>query len=121
MKLLELNISNVRGIRERITLTPSGENLVIHGPNGTGKSAVVDAIDFLFTGDISRLSGTGTRGMSLKEHGAHVDAKSNKAEVQAKIAIDGVQKPIILERKMSRPKELTLQAGKKKFQDIEAG
>ena len=106
MKILELEMENVRGIRKKITLTPNGENVVIHGPNGTGKSAVVDAIDFLFTGDISRLTGRGTRGMSLKDHGSHVDAKPKDAVVKAKVQIDGIDEPITLERKMSKPKDL---------------
>lgn len=66
MKILELKIKDVRGIRDEMPFEPNGENMVIFGPNGTGKSAVVDAIDFLFTGDISRLTGRGTRGMTLK-------------------------------------------------------
>lgn len=106
MKILELEMENVRGIRKKITLTPNGENVVIHGPNGTGKSAVVDAIDFLFTGDISRLTGRGSRGMSLKDHGSHVDAKPKDAVVKAKVQIDGINQPITLERKMSKPKDL---------------
>ena len=106
MKILELEIENVRGIRSKINLAPNGENIVIQGPNGSGKSAVVDAIDFLFTGDISRLTGRGTRGMSLKDHGHHIDSKPKDSVVKATIAIDGIDDPIPLERKMSRPKVL---------------
>jgi len=106
MKILELEVENVRGIRNKLTLKPNGENVVIHGPNGTGKSAVVDAIDFFFTGDILRLKGRGSKGMSLKDHGAHVDANPKDAVVKAKVRIDGISQPIILERKMSRPKDL---------------
>jgi len=109
MKILDLEIENVRGIKDKLSLAPNGENLVIHGPNGTGKSAVVDAIEFLFTGDISRLAGRGTRGMSLKEHGPHIDMEAKDAVVKAKIRIDGIQDPISLERKMSNPKELICQ------------
>ena len=104
MRILELEMENVRGIRKKLVLTPNGENVVIHGPNGTGKSAVVDAIDFLFTGDISRLAGRGTRGMSLKDHGPHIDTKPKDAVVRAKVQIDGIDEPVTLERKMSKPK-----------------
>jgi recombinational DNA repair ATPase RecF len=106
MKILELEMENVRGIRKKIILTPDGENVVIYGPNGTGKSAIVDAIDFLFTGDISRLSGRGSRGMSLKDHGSHVDAKPKDSVVKAEVQIDRIKAPIILERKMSKPNDL---------------
>jgi recombinational DNA repair ATPase RecF len=106
MKILELEIENVRGIRNRITLKPNGENFVIYGPNGTGKSAVVDAMDFLFTGDISRLAGRGTKGISLKDHGPHIDTEPKEAVVTAKIKINDIDKPITLKRVMSKPKEL---------------
>ena len=39
MRLLELEIHNVRGITH-LRLSPQGENLVIYGPKGSGKSAV---------------------------------------------------------------------------------
>ncbi len=106
MKLLELEIENIRGIKH-ILLTPKGENMVIWGPNGAGKSAVVDAIDFLFTGQISSLIGAGTAGITLKNHGPHIDQRPMDAFVRAKIKIDGVDEPINLERKMSSPKRLS--------------
>lgn len=106
MKLLELEIENIRGIKH-ILLTPNGENMVIWGPNGAGKSAVVDAIDFLFTGQISSLIGAGTAGITLKNHGPHIDQRPMDAFVRAKIKMDGVDEPINLERKMSSPKRLS--------------
>ena len=54
MKLIELEIQNIRGIKQ-LKLKQNGNNFLIYGPNGSGKSAVVDAIDFLLTGQISRL------------------------------------------------------------------
>ena len=81
MKLLELEINNVRGIRQGL-LRPSGKNIVIWGPNGSGKSGVVDALDFLLTGRISRLMGKGTGNISLATHGPHVDCKPADATVR---------------------------------------
>ncbi len=111
MKIHSLFINDVRGIRNNITLEPHGENMVIYGPNGTGKSAVVDAIDFLFTGDISRLAGRGTRGMSLKDHGKHIDAVIGDAFVKATIEIDGIDNLIPIERHMATPKQLIVPEG----------
>ena len=104
MKILDITIKDVRGIRQEINLKPEGKNVVIFGPNGTGKSAVVDAIDFLFTGDISRLAGRGSMGMSLKKHGKHIDADIKDAFVKATIELDGDK--ILIERHMAKPKEL---------------
>ena len=88
MRLIDLEIHNIRGIRE-LKLNPGGKNLVVMGPNGAGKSAVVDAIDFLLSGNISRLSGKGTARITLKKHGAHLSAKPKDVWVKARVSIDG--------------------------------
>ncbi|TXL76397.1 chromosome segregation protein SMC [Vineibacter terrae] len=56
------------------------------GANGTGKSGIVDAIEFALTGNISRLAGAGTGGLSVKAHGPHVDSR-NKPEA-ASVTLD---------------------------------
>ena len=66
MKLLELEIHNFRGIRD-LSIEPEGNNFLIYGPNGSGKSAVVDALDFLLTGQISRMKGTGNQRYNIKK------------------------------------------------------
>lgn len=48
-----------------------GKNLVILGTNGKGKSAVVDGLEFVFSGQVSRFTGTGTGSIS------HDDAVKN--------------------------------------------
>jgi recombinational DNA repair ATPase RecF len=107
MKVLSLEIQNVRGIRDRLRFSPDGDNFLIYGPNGTGKSAIVDAIDFLLSGKISRLVGKGTKDIFLKRHGPHVDAKTpENAVVKATIKIPGVADLIEIERKMSDPNNL---------------
>jgi energy-coupling factor transporter ATP-binding protein EcfA2 len=107
MRILSLEIQNVRGIKDRLIFSPEGENFLIYGPNGTGKSAIVDAIDFLFSGRISRLVGKGTKNISLKKHGPHIDAKRpESAAVKATIRIPDVTDPIEIERKISNPNNL---------------
>jgi DNA repair exonuclease SbcCD ATPase subunit len=108
MKIIKFTIKGIRGIKDEIELEPNGENMVISGLNGTGKSSVVDAIEFLFTGDISRLSGRGTRGLTLKDHGKHIETKPKDAYVKAVIAIDGVDGHVDIKRTMSRPKVLVV-------------
>ncbi|MDJ0766796.1 MAG: AAA family ATPase [Myxococcota bacterium] len=103
MKILEIEIENIRGIKRRICLAPNKKNIVVFGPNGTGKSAVVDAIDFLLSGDISRLTGKGSMGLSLGKHGPHVDANSKDAVVTAKIELDGVTGPLTISRSVDNP------------------
>lgn len=102
MKLLELTICEVRGIRH-LTLKPDGKNIVISGPNGSGKSGVVDAIDFLLTGKIQRLTGKGTKAITLKQHGVHVGATAADTEVKALVSIAGYPKPLEIRRSISKP------------------
>ena len=112
MQLLTLTIKNVRGLRDT-TLTFDGKNSVIWGPNGAGKSCVVDAIDFLFTGRISRLTGPGTQGITLNRHGPHIDHAPENASVSAIVRLDGVADPVSIERRMSQPDKLMCPDGAK--------
>lgn len=85
IRIDKIHIKEFRGIRE-LTLNLKGQNFAACGPNGTGKSGIVDAIEFALTGNISRLAGTGTGGLSVKAHGPHVDNR-NKPEA-ASVTLD---------------------------------
>jgi hypothetical protein len=39
---------------KEIKTRPKGNNFLISGPNGLGRSAIVDAVDFLLNGDVSK-------------------------------------------------------------------
>lgn len=65
IRIQKIHIHEFRGIRD-LTLDLGGENFAVCGPNGTGKSGVVDAIEFALTGSISRLSGRGTGELPLE-------------------------------------------------------
>jgi len=83
IRIDKIHIKEFRGIRE-LTLDLKGQNFAACGPNGTGKSGIVDAIEFALTGNISRLAGAGTGGLSVKAHGPHVDSR-NKPEAASVI------------------------------------
>lgn len=108
MKINELEIKNIRGIKS-IKLQLDGKNVIVFGPNGTGKSAIVDAIDFLLSQKICRLTGKGTQSLSLKEHGCHVDAREKLKDtvVKASVEIDG--KKITIQRSINKPAELKVE------------
>jgi recombinational DNA repair ATPase RecF len=87
IKLLALHIEEFRGIRE-IDLRFDGKSFVIHGPNGSGKSGVVDAIDFVLTGNIARLSGVGTKGVTVAKHGPHVHRRDDPASARVTLTFE---------------------------------
>jgi DNA repair exonuclease SbcCD ATPase subunit len=94
-----ISVHEFRGVRN-LTLDLDEKNFAICGPNGTGKSGIVDAIEFALTGNISRLSGTGTGGLSVKEHGPHVGSrnKPEKAHVILTVNIPSLKKDVTITR-----------------------
>ncbi|MCH8815671.1 MAG: AAA family ATPase [Chloroflexi bacterium] len=105
MKILELDIQNIRGL-PNVSVPLGGRNLLVWGPNGSGKSGVVDAVDFLLSGRITRLTGPGTGGISLAQHGSHVDAEPEEAVVRARIDLPGIEGPIDISRSIGSPDHL---------------
>ncbi|MBI5314883.1 MAG: AAA family ATPase [Nitrospirae bacterium] len=99
-----ITIKEFRGIRE-LTLEFKQKNFAICGPNGTGKSGVVDALEFALTGNVSRLSGEGKGEVSLKQHAPHVDMRDNpdKARVTVKVTIPKLNKTVTVERSLKNP------------------
>ena len=104
IKIDAITIEEFRGIRN-LTLDLRGKNFSICGPNGTGKSGVVDALEFVLTGNISRLSGEGRGEITLKQHAPHVDKRDDpsKARVIVKITIPHLNKSATIERDAKDP------------------
>ena len=104
-----IGITQLRGIRE-LQLTPGRKSFVVSGPNGSGKSGVVDAIQFGLTGEISRLSGTGTGGLTVQKHGPHVDRRDDpaSAEVSLTLHFPELGKSAVLTRNLKTAKTFTL-------------
>ncbi len=99
IKVLKIEAHEFRGIRD-LSIDFAGENFAICGRNGTGKSGIVDALEFGLTGNISRLSGKGTGDISLRDHGPHVDSRNrpDKARVKLTVQVPNVEKPVTIER-----------------------
>ena len=99
-----ISISEFRGIHD-LTLDLRGKNFAICGPNGTGKSGVVDALEFVLTGNVSRLSGEGRGEISLKQHGPHVDKRNDpdRARVKVRVRIPELGKSATIERSLKSP------------------
>lgn len=107
IRLKSLHVDEFRGVRD-LTLDLAGKNYGICGPNGTGKSGVVDAIEFCLTGDVTRLSGEGTAEISVREHAPHVDQKDHpeKARVTLVADIPTLGKSVTITRNVKTPKKV---------------
>jgi recombinational DNA repair ATPase RecF len=106
IKLESAHIEEVRGIR-KLEIDFGKATFAISGPNGSGKSGVIDAIEFGLTGQIGRLTGRGTKGLSVSEHGPHVDKTKfpDAAFVELKLFLPGIGKSVTITRKVSSPKK----------------
>lgn len=109
IKLESVHIEEVRGIR-KLDIDLGRSPFAISGPNGSGKSGVIDAIEFGLTGDMGRLSGRGTRGLSVAEHGPHVDKTKlpDAAFVELNVFIPEIGKAATITRKVSAPAAPTI-------------
>lgn len=109
IKIESVHIEELRGIR-KLDLAVDRETLAIYGPNGSGKSGVIDAIEFGLTGEIGRLSGRGTKGLSISEHGPHVDRVKfpDAALVSLRVFLPTLGKSATITRKVSSPKKPTI-------------
>ena len=115
MKIQKIKVSSFRGIPNDFERELNYESMVIEGDNGTGKSGLIDAVDFLLTGKIKRLSGEGTGNISQEQYGHHIDKTSEDAKVEAIVKFKG--KPLVIERKLSQPTKLKRIKGEEKFFD----
>ena len=86
IKIESVKIRDLRGIRD-LTLECNSESFAIYGLNGSGKSGVVDAIEFGLTGNISRLMGKGTGGLSVQRHGPHILQKETRNNCKVTLQI----------------------------------
>ena len=118
IKLESAHIEEVRGIR-KLDLDLRKETFAISGPNGSGKSGVTDAIEFGLTGDISRLSGRGTKGLSVSEHGPHVDKTKfpDAAFVTLKVSFPELGKSASITRKVASPKKPVIEPDDQDIKD----
>lgn len=106
IRLEHAHIEEMRGIRN-LDIAFDQKTFSISGPNGSGKSGVIDAVEFGLTGRISRLTGTGTKSLSIAEHGPHVDRVRfpDAALVRLKVYFPALKKSATITRKVSAPKK----------------
>lgn len=102
IRLDSAHIEELRGIR-KLDVDFNRNTFVVSGPNGSGKSGIIDAIEFGLTGQIGRLMGKGTKGLTVAEHGPHVDMTRfpDASSVTLKVFIPALGKSATITRKVS--------------------
>gem|GEM_PF-4205319 len=82
MRIHKLHIRNFRGIRDFQTeLRRNGA--LFYGPNGAGKSSVLQSIEFLLTGGVRDLEGSGTGRQDPEKHIRHRGVDPEESWVEA--------------------------------------
>jgi len=119
IRVKTIHIEEFRGIRE-LTLDLNTKNFGICGPNGTGKSGVVDAIEFCLTGDVTRLSGQGSAGLNVRTHAPHVDQHDHpeKANVTVTADIPSLGKAIKIFRSVKDPRKVNISPADSDVKDV---
>lgn len=109
IRIKTIHIEEFRGVRA-LDLNLDAKNFGICGPNGTGKSGVVDAVEFCLTGDVTRLSGQGSAGLSVKAHAPHVDQHGHpdKANVTLTVDIPALGKSVTIYRSVKNPRKVEI-------------
>jgi energy-coupling factor transporter ATP-binding protein EcfA2 len=57
MKLKQIDIKGIRGVKDSISLELNGKSIVLYGDNGMGKSSISDAIEWFYTSKVEHLKG----------------------------------------------------------------
>lgn len=82
-----LQAENFRGFRRRAEFDLSATAVLVHGPNGTGKTSFFDAIQWLLLGDILRLKELRTR--TTEEYIVNAYSGGKPARVSADLMLGG--------------------------------
>lgn len=86
-RIKSVSIRALRGIKE-LELDLEEKSSLVYGENGTGKSSIVDALEFFFTGTISHLEGS--QELSVKGHGTHAKHKPKDVKVSVEFVGKGM-------------------------------
>ena len=109
IRVKTIHIEEFRGIRQ-LDLDLCGNNFGICGPNGAGKSGVVDAIEFCLTGSVTRLSGQGAGGLTIKDHAPHIDQRNSpeRAKVTINASVPSLGLDATITRSVKNPRSVSV-------------
>ena len=56
VKVKNIKVSGIRGIKKDINITPDAKSILIYGDNGSGKSSITDAVEWFYFDRVEHLS-----------------------------------------------------------------
>lgn len=119
MRLYNLTIHGFRAFPpEEHSIDFEGNNSVIVGDNGTGKSSVLAALEFLLTGGMSHLSGPGTGDIDIPSYAPHQWADPRECYVRGEFVNDDGERGLV-ERRADNHTDLELIEGDISADNIE--
>ncbi|MBB1194958.1 hypothetical protein DNC80_14915 [Flavobacterium sp. SOK18b] len=57
MKLKQIDIKGLRGVKETLSIELNSKSIVLYGDNGMGKSSISDSIEWFYTNKVAHLAG----------------------------------------------------------------
>jgi energy-coupling factor transporter ATP-binding protein EcfA2 len=57
IKIKDLTISGIRGVQSYLNIPLNEKSILLYGENGSGKSSIADAVEWLYKNDVSHLTG----------------------------------------------------------------
>jgi chromosome segregation ATPase len=97
IRIKNISIRNFRGIGKKLDLDIDADIVIIYGPNGTGKTSIIDAIEWTITGEVERLWGKNyDKPVNANESLVNLFSKEQLAETQVEFSKNGVS---ILEKR----------------------
>ena len=103
-KIKQISIHAFRGIPD-LEIKLEEKNLLLLGENGTGKSSIVDAIEFFFTGAVKHLESAQT--ISLSRHAPHVNFDSTDVIITMTLGPGSLSLSRTFERAPIVPQEIS--------------
>src|ERR1035437_1276886 len=123
-KIKQLEITGLRGVKEKITLQMNAKSFLIYGDNGTGKSSISDVVEWYYTDTISHLASgeidvkEALRNSSLKETDASsISLVYNKANLDNKKQLNYKRGKLISENS-NKTEELTQYLAQSKKENL---
>ena len=121
MKISYVELAGFRGFREPTRIEFAPGFVVLTGRNGTGKSTILDAIDFVLTGTIDKFQVTNAKGGGLASHIWWMGDVKASAQYACVAFVDEFGHEFVLTRSPDRPMSPALEVAADMLCNVNVG